>query len=111
METSAAEEAENSLCALFAKNPFRTPLNVAQASSIEVSTQVDSALKLVTRLDSSWVSLSDHSTPFQYFVPGQQVSLAPGFRTSSDARNGPLRPGDIGVVVTEVDKNNFRYVF
>jgi hypothetical protein len=39
----------------------------------------------------------------QSFVVGCKVQLAPEFRSHSDARSGPLKPGDIGTLITKTD--------
>jgi hypothetical protein len=39
----------------------------------------------------------------QPFVVGCKVQLAPGFLSCGDARDGPLKPGDIGTLVTMTD--------
>jgi hypothetical protein len=39
----------------------------------------------------------------QSFVVGCKVQLAPGFLSCGDARDGPLKPGDIGTLITITD--------
>ena len=41
------------------------------------------------------------STPSAVITVGSRVTLAPGYQDVGDAGSGPLKPGDIGVVVTD----------
>jgi hypothetical protein len=51
----------------------------------------------------SSATLTPEAIKEQSFVVGCKVQLAPGFLSCGDARGGPLRPGDIGTLITKTD--------
>ncbi len=48
-------------------------------------------------------TLTPEAIKEQSFIVGCKVQLAPGFDSCQDARDGPLKPGDIGTLVTKTD--------
>jgi hypothetical protein len=68
-------------------------------SFVHQSPQIqDSARTLVNHIRQG-LTKDDRSS--HDFAPGQQVSLQANYRLDENARNGPLREGDIGIVLAE----------
>jgi hypothetical protein len=72
-------------------------------------TERAAVLEKIARLDfsgegcASSATLTPEAIKEESFVVGCKVQLAPGFLSCGDARGGPLKPGDVGTLITKTD--------
>ena len=99
MLSSTSEEIQDAIRELLEKKQVFTHFWVVP---IEISSQIENARTFVKKIRCGGFSCEKLSHQ-QRFTPSQQVSLDPDYRLYENAKNGPLREGDIGIVTAELE--------